>query len=74
MTPQMHETPYRLGVLYDPDPAVLFQHVVQAVSDHYGGVMVIMNLAIERCIQFRAVVNPHPVLAGITALPVEETY
>lgn len=74
MTPQMHETLYRLGVFYDPDPAVVFQCVVQAVSDYYGGAMSMINLADEKCVQFRAVVNPHPALAGITALPLGDTY
>lgn len=74
MTPQMQEALYRVSLCYDPDPDVVFRSVAQAVSDHYGGTMAMINLADGDRQVFHTVINPFPCLEGVTSLPLEDTH
>lgn len=74
MTPKMLEALYQLSLCHDPDPNVIFQRIVETVGEYYGRTMAMINLAEESCVRYRAVVNPHRLLRGMTALEFSSTF
>jgi hypothetical protein len=70
----MLEILYELSLCYDPDPTVVCRKIVEAVGDHYGGTMAMINLTRGDRQVFRFMVNPHPLLEGAMELPLASTY
>ncbi len=74
MTPRMQEILYEISVLYDPDPNVIFERIAQAIGDYYSGAMAMVNLSVEGCLQFRAMVNPHRIIRRLSTNSVQGTF
>ena len=74
MTPRMQEILYEISVLNDPDPNVVFERIAQAVGDYYSGAMAMINLSVEGCLQFRAMVNPHRIIRRLSTNSVQGTF
>ena len=74
MTPKMQEILYEISVLNDPDPNVIFERIAQAVGDYYSGAMAMINLSVEGCLQFRAMVNPHRIIRRLSTNSVQGTF
>ena len=74
MTPRMQEVLYRISLCYDPSPDVVFETIVQEVSDTYGETMAMVNLTEGDRQVFRAVACPHRILKRVSSLPLEDTY
>lgn len=74
MTPRMQEILYQISVLNAPDPNVIFERIAQAVGDYYSGAMAMINLSVEGCLQFRALVNPHRIIRRLSTNSVQGTF
>ncbi len=74
MTPRMQEILYEISVLTDPDPNIIFERITQAVGDYYSGAMAMINLSVEGCLQFRAMVNPHRIIRRLSTNSVHGTF
>ena len=74
MTPEMQRALVDLSVFYDPDPANVFQRVLEAISAQYGGATAAVNLLDGDRVRFHAFVNPHPVLRRLGSLLIGDTY
>ena len=74
MTPRMQELLYEISVLNDPDPNIIFERIAQAVGDYYAGAMAMINLSVEGCLQFRALVNPHRIIRRLSTNSVQGTF
>ncbi|MCW3095351.1 MAG: hypothetical protein JWL77_969 [Chthonomonadaceae bacterium] len=74
MTPRMQEILYEISVLNDPDPNVVFERIAQAVGDYYSGAMTMINLSVDGCLQFRAMVNPHRIIRRLSTNSVQGTF
>jgi signal transduction histidine kinase len=74
MTPRMQEILYEISVLNSPDPNLIFERIAQAVSDYYCGAMAMINLTVDGCLQFRALINPHRIIRRLSTKSVEGTF
>lgn len=68
MTPQRVQALYRISLLYDSRPEAVFQQILETITHIYGDTMAMLNLVDGDCLQFRAVVNVHPVFGKRTRL------
>ena len=74
MTPRMQEILYEISVLNDPDPNIIFERIAQAIGGYYAGAMAMVNLSVEGCLQFRAMVNPHRIIRRLSTNSVQGTF
>lgn len=63
-----------ISTFHSTDPAVVFRRVVQLLAEQYPGTMAMINLIEGDRIGYREVVNPHPVFAGRTSVPLSVSY
>jgi hypothetical protein len=74
MTPQMQDALYRISLCFDPQPDAVFQQIVEELSACYGSTTAMINLVADGCMRYRAAVNLHPVLKGLSTLALRHTY
>lgn len=74
MNQQKQDVLYRLSIFYDPDPAVIFQRVVEAIVEVYGNTMAMVNVLEGERVRYRAVMNPHPLLKRLGSLHLRDTF
>ncbi len=74
MLPRKQQALVDLCGFHDPDPAVVFQRVLEVMAAEYGGTMAMINLLDGDVVRFRAVVNPHPLMTRYSSLALPHTY
>jgi hypothetical protein len=74
MTPQMEQALVRLSTFHDPEPTIVFRHLLTALSRLYDGTMAMINVRAGNQMVFREVVNPSPALAGVPGIALYHSY
>jgi hypothetical protein len=74
MTPEMEQALVRLSTFYDPDPTVVFRHLLAALASLYDDTMAMINVRAGSRMVFREIVNPSPVLDGVPGIALYHTY
>ncbi|MCC2667908.1 MAG: histidine kinase [Armatimonadetes bacterium] len=74
MFPDPQRALVELSCLFHPDPGVIYQRILEIITDRYPGTMAMLNLIQDGHVSYRAVLNPDPRLQHLTSLALTDSY
>lgn len=70
----MQRAVVEISAFYDPDPAAVFERVLEAVVDRYGPTTAMINLVDGDRVRYRAALNLPRLLRRAGSLALGDTY
>jgi len=63
-----------ISAFYHADPTVVFRRVLEAIAEQYDGTMAMINLIRGERIQYREIINPHPLMRVFDSVALDNSY